>query len=97
MALPYLSCLLCAFRGLIFYLQTAANHCSVPNKSSTTTSTATSYTTLAAWAIAVSWTLKARGLNADEIFASAGLSLRKFELIINKLVFTTAGGACFEF
>jgi AraC-like DNA-binding protein len=37
------------------------------------------YTTLAAWAIAVSWTLKAQGLNADEIFANAGLCLNDFE------------------
>jgi AraC-like DNA-binding protein len=41
--------------------------------------TSESYTTLAAWAIAVSWTLKAQSLNADEVFASAGLSLNDFE------------------
>jgi len=38
-----------------------------------------SYTTLAAWAIAVSWALKAEGKNADEIFAAAGLQLSDFE------------------
>lgn len=38
-----------------------------------------SYSTLAAWAIAVSWTLKAQGLNADEVFATAGLNLSDFE------------------
>lgn len=37
------------------------------------------YTTLAAWAIAVSWALKAEGLNADGIFAAAGLNLSDFE------------------
>lgn len=38
-----------------------------------------SYTTLAAWAIAVSWALKAEGMNADEVFATAGLTLSDFE------------------
>jgi AraC-like DNA-binding protein len=42
-------------------------------------SDSSTYTTLAAWGIAVSWTLKAQGLNADEIFANAGLSLSDFE------------------
>lgn len=42
-------------------------------------STEPSYTTLAAWGIAISWALNAQGLNADEIFASAGLSLSDFE------------------
>jgi AraC-like DNA-binding protein len=42
-------------------------------------SSQTSYTTLAAWGVAVSWTLKAQGLNADQVFASAGLSLSDFE------------------
>jgi len=37
------------------------------------------YTTLAAWGIAISWALNAQGLNADDIFASAGLSLSDFE------------------
>jgi AraC-like DNA-binding protein len=38
-----------------------------------------SYSTLAAWAIAVSWTLKAQGVNANATFTSAGLSLSDFE------------------
>ena len=49
------------------------------NKRPTSDSYSNTYTTLAAWAIAVSWTLKAQGVNADEIFASAGLSLSDFE------------------
>lgn len=55
----------------------------MPNKSSTTSSNSSSaptpYTTLAAWAIAVSWALKAQGLNADEVFTSAGLCLSDYE------------------
>jgi AraC-like DNA-binding protein len=51
----------------------------VSNKRSNSESYSTTYTTLAAWAIAVSWALKAEGLNADEVFASAGLSLNDFE------------------
>lgn len=42
-------------------------------------STDTSYTTLAAWGIAISWALNAQGLNADDIFSSAGLKLSDFE------------------
>ena len=41
--------------------------------------TVSSYSTLAAWAVAISWALKAQGLNADEIFTDAGLSLSEFE------------------
>lgn len=37
------------------------------------------YTTLAAWAIAVSWALKAERVNADEVFKSAGLNLSEYE------------------
>jgi AraC-like DNA-binding protein len=37
------------------------------------------YTTLAAWAIAVSWALKAEGVNADEVFKAAGLNLSDYE------------------
>ena len=36
-------------------------------------------THIAAWGIAVYWTLKAQGLNADEIFANARLSLSNVE------------------
>lgn len=39
----------------------------------------TSYTTLAAWGIAISWALNAQGLSADEVFSSAGLKLSDFE------------------
>ena len=42
-------------------------------------SSTTAYSTIAAWAIAISWALKAQGLNADEIFATAGLTLSDFE------------------
>ena len=38
-----------------------------------------SYTTLAAWGIAISWALDAKGLNAEDIFTEAGLSLTDFE------------------
>ena len=41
--------------------------------------TVASYSTLAAWAVAISWALKAQGLNANEIFTGAGLSLSEFE------------------
>jgi AraC-like DNA-binding protein len=56
--------------------------CSVPNKiipKSATLYSAASYSTIAAWAVAISWALKAQGLNADEIFTGAGLSLSDFE------------------
>jgi AraC-like DNA-binding protein len=53
----------------------------VPNKISSKSqiSNSGSYTTLATWAIAVSWALKAEGLNADDIFSTAGLNLSDFE------------------
>ncbi|MBL4796060.1 MAG: AraC family transcriptional regulator [Oleispira sp.] len=53
----------------------------MPHKHSSSSSDpdSTTYTTLAAWAIAVSWALKAQGLNAEEVFASAGLNLVDFE------------------
>ncbi len=38
-----------------------------------------SYTTLAAWGIAISWALNAQGVKADNIFASVGLNLHDFE------------------
>lgn len=38
-----------------------------------------SYTTLAAWGIAISWALNAQGVKADDIFSSVGLSLNDFE------------------
>lgn len=37
------------------------------------------YTTLAAWAVAVSWALKAQGVDAVDVFASAGLTLSDYE------------------
>jgi AraC-like DNA-binding protein len=40
---------------------------------------AASYSTIAAWAVAISWALKAQGLNADQIFTASGLSLSDFE------------------
>lgn len=51
----------------------------MPNNSSTITPNTAPYTTLAAWAIAVSWALKAQGVNADEVFATAGLTLSDYE------------------
>ena len=48
------------------------------NRANSTTHS-TPYTTLAAWAIAVSWALKAEGVNADEVFATAGLTLSDYE------------------
>lgn len=51
----------------------------MPNNSPRTSSNSASYTTLAAWAIGVSWALKAQGVNADEVFKSAGLSLNDYE------------------
>ncbi len=51
-------------------------HTSNPTSSGTLTS---SYTTLAAWGVAISWALNAKGLNAEDIFTTAGLRLSDFE------------------
>jgi AraC-like DNA-binding protein len=37
------------------------------------------YTTLAAWGIAISWALKAQGLDAEGVFLRAGLDIAEFE------------------
>lgn len=42
-------------------------------------STEPSYTTLAAWGIAISWALNGQGVKADDIFSSVGLNLNDFE------------------